>query len=103
MATISFIKDNIVIDCLLFDNEQNPLIEEIKQNLNADIAVCSDSTEFKGVHCVYIDGVFYSPKPYDSWIWDNEKNCWDAPVSKPDEESDWKWLEDKLQWEKRNY
>lgn len=42
---------------------------------------------------------FIPPKPYASWIF-NEDTCrWDAPVAKPtDATKDWLWDEDSLTW-----
>ena len=42
---------------------------------------------------------FIPPKPYNSWIL-NEDNCrWEAPVAKPNDTSEYKWNENTLTWD----
>jgi len=42
---------------------------------------------------------FIAPKPYNSWIL-NENTCnWDAPVARPDDNNIYKWNEEILNWE----
>jgi hypothetical protein len=40
---------------------------------------------------------FIPPKPYASWILDEETCLWNAPIAKP--EGDHRWNEDILNWE----
>lgn len=49
-----------------------------------------------GIGWKYIDGIFISPQPYNSWILDSD-NKWQAPVEKPDG-NNWVWDEDTLSW-----
>ena len=43
---------------------------------------------------------FIPPKPYNSWIL-NEDTCrWDAPTPYPTEEGRWMWVEEDLNWQK---
>ena len=44
---------------------------------------------------------FYSPKPYDSWILNEEKCEWEAPVLKPDDGNLYDWNEKTQQWDLR--
>jgi hypothetical protein len=42
---------------------------------------------------------FISPKPFNSWIL-NEQTCnWNAPVARPDDNNMYKWNEEILNWE----
>ena len=42
---------------------------------------------------------FIAPKPFNSWIL-NEDTCrWEAPVAKPDDDQDYKWNEIIQNWE----
>ena len=42
---------------------------------------------------------FIAPKPFNSWIL-NEDTCqWEAPVAKPDDDQDYKWNETIKNWE----
>ena len=56
---------------------------------------------FAGVGYTYDEGrdAFIAPKPFASWILNEETCNWEAPVAKPDEENQYKWSEENQQWE----
>lgn len=39
---------------------------------------------------------FIPPKPYASWVLDEETCCWNAPVARP--AGQYRWAEDSLSW-----
>ena len=41
---------------------------------------------------------FIPPKPYDSWVIDEETCLWEAPVPAPDDEKTYEWDEEILNW-----
>ena len=42
---------------------------------------------------------FIAPKPYESWVL-NEDTCrWEAPVVKPDDDQNYRWNEELRNWE----
>lgn len=41
---------------------------------------------------------FVPPKPYSSWVLDNDTATWIAPVSKPDDGKLYRWDEPTLSW-----
>ena len=41
---------------------------------------------------------FIPPKPYNSWVLDNDTCQWKAPVDLPDETNFYIWDEDNLKW-----
>jgi len=43
--------------------------------------------------------VFLLPKPFDSWILDENTYDWISPVPRPDDENDYKWNEELQTWE----
>jgi len=46
-----------------------------------------------------IRDAFVAPKPFNSWIL-NEDNCrWEAPVTKPNDEKSYNWNEQTLSWD----
>jgi hypothetical protein len=54
-----------------------------------------------GIGMIYDEDrdAFYSPKPFNSWIL-NEQTCqWEAPIAKPDNENLYRWNEQNLNWE----
>jgi hypothetical protein len=45
---------------------------------------------------------FISPKPYGSWLLDEETCQWEAPTPMPQDENFYTWNEEQLNWEIRN-
>jgi len=41
---------------------------------------------------------FIPPKPYDSWVLNEETCLWEAPVSRPDDGKDYRWDEETTSW-----
>ena len=51
-----------------------------------------------GYHYDQARDAFIAPKPFNSWIL-NEDTCrWEAPVAKPDDDQDYKWNETNQSW-----
>ena len=42
---------------------------------------------------------FISPKPFNSWILNENTCCWEAPVAKPQDENEYIWNESTLIWD----
>jgi hypothetical protein len=52
-----------------------------------------------GYHYDQARDAFIAPKPFNSWIL-NEDTCrWEAPVAKPDDGQDYKWNETNQSWD----
>ncbi len=41
---------------------------------------------------------FIAPKPYESWVLNEETCKWEAPVVKPDDGQNYRWNEEDKQW-----
>jgi hypothetical protein len=41
---------------------------------------------------------FIPPKPFDSWLLNEESCLWEAPVPRPDDGNDYTWDEDTTSW-----
>jgi len=56
---------------------------------------------FAGVGYTYDESrdAFIAPKPFASWILNEETCDWEAPVAKPNDENKYKWSEENQQWE----
>lgn len=44
--------------------------------------------------------VFYAPKPFNSWILNNETWLWESPVPYPNDSKIYNWNEENLNWVK---
>lgn len=58
---------------------------------------------YAGIGCTYcpVKNRFYPIKPYDSWIFNPQRNEWECPVKYPSENPReiWNWNESILDWE----
>jgi hypothetical protein len=56
---------------------------------------------YAGIGYTYdaINDVFYAPQPYPSWILNNTKWLWEAPVAMPTDGKVYKWNESITNWE----
>lgn len=56
---------------------------------------------YAGIGYTYDKGrdAFISPKPYDSWVINEDKCIWEAPVNQPDDGKIYYWNEPELIWE----
>ena len=56
---------------------------------------------FAGIGYTYDEGrdAFIAPKPFNSWVLNEETCNWEAPVAKPDDENKYIWSEENQQWE----
>lgn len=53
---------------------------------------------FAGIGWSYDGTGFYSPKPYDSWVFNNTTYLWDAPVAYPTDGQEYEWDENTTSW-----
>ena len=56
---------------------------------------------YAGVGYTYdeTNDVFYGPKPYNSWLLDETKWIWNAPVDYPSDGKDYTWNEETTSWD----
>jgi len=75
------IKDNVVLNVLVFDDPTSELIEFFKNGNNADDIL--EVNHLVSPQWTY-DGVkFLPPQPYPSWIFNEELSDWEPPVQHP--------------------
>ena len=56
---------------------------------------------FAGINYKYDESLdaFIPPKPFMSWILNEDTCLWEAPIDKPDDENDYNWNEQTQNWE----
>lgn len=101
-------KNNIVIRVLVGDNNDPSgdegyqwLIDNlggrwVKTSYNGNIR-----KNFAGIDYTYDEerDAFISPKPYPSWLLDENTCLWKAPIPQPESLGLWEWNEEELKWE----
>jgi hypothetical protein len=77
--------NNIVLNILICSDEEIETTSRIKYEDNQTVYIGGD----------YVDGFFYSPSPFPSWI--RFEGNWIAPKPKPSK-GQWFWNEDLSEW-----
>lgn len=56
---------------------------------------------YAGIGYTYdlLRNAFIAPKPYESWILNEETCIWEAPIPEPQDGKDYRWNEETKQWE----
>jgi len=56
---------------------------------------------FAGIGYSYNENLdaFIPPKPYNSWVLDEETCLWEAPIAMPQDENHYAWNEDNQSWD----
>lgn len=55
---------------------------------------------YAGIGFTYdaVRDAFYAPKPYDSWVLNEESCLWEAPIPMPQDGKDYYWDEATISW-----
>jgi len=117
MAHYAFLDENNVVTEVIVGNSEGGLIDweshysafrgqpckRTSYNTRGGVHVLN-STPFRknyaGVGFTYDRerDAFISPKPYDSWVLNEESCLWEAPVPRPDDGNDYEWDEETTSW-----
>ena len=93
-ARYAFIKDETVVNVVIFDDPTNELLNHFKQEFELDAIVLATSTTDIGG--TYDGAKFWLPKPYSSWVKGDEK--WQPPTPYPTDDKLYTWDEPSLTW-----
>ena len=103
MATVNyaFIKNGDVVNVAVFEDPTDAqLLAHFKDEFSLDNIVLA--TEKAAIGGTYDGTKFWLPKPYPSWVKDEETTTWVAPVPVPTDdpsgEQYYTWDEETLSW-----
>ena len=117
MAHYSYVDgQNIVTQVVVGKNEDEPLPEGVTSWEEYYGAIrCSYNTQggvhsgggtpfrknYPGIGYTWdpVRDAFIPPKPYDSWVLNEESCLWEVPVPYPEDEQDYFWNEDTQSWD----
>ena len=70
-------------------------------NVHSDGRRTAFRGNYAGIGYTYdeTNDVFYGPKPFDSWVLDETKWLWKAPVDYPSDGKDYTWNEETTSWD----
>ena len=96
-SNYAFIKNNKVVNIVVFDNPSNKLLQDFKEVHNVD-AIVDTKGDIKAALNATYDGIrFTLPQPFPSWIL-TEENNWEPPTPYPNDGKLYVWNEDALAW-----
>lgn len=92
-----FIKNNIVVNTVLFDNPSEETLNFFKQSYDLDLIIPENGSNKAIIGSSWDGEDFILPKPFNSWTLDLNKN-WTAPEEYPSDGSQYYWDEQNLFW-----
>jgi hypothetical protein len=110
MAHYAFLNENNVVTEVITGIDETELIEGLDTETwygNFRGQVCKRTSyngnyrkNYAGIGYTYDEELdaFISPKPFESWVLDEETCLWEAPVAYPDDGERYTWDEATLSW-----
>lgn len=117
MAHFAQLNENNIVTQVIVVNNKDTSTEDGVENENIGIAFCrslfGENTNWRqtsynatfrknyaGIGYVYdeIYDAFYAPKPYNSWILNQDTFQWDPPIPYPNDNNVYSWDESTLSW-----
>lgn len=77
----AFIKDGDVVNIAVFDDPSEELLATFIEAHQIDDII--EATNKSAIGGTYDGAKFWLPKPYPSWVKNQETNDWEAPVARP--------------------
>lgn len=88
-----------IFDLLVFDGHDHELLNTIKEFRSAHTVICGCDNPNAQIGGLLFNGKVFLPKPYPSWIMDEENVTWLPPVPEPEQGyRKYYWDEDSLSW-----
>lgn len=101
---VAIIKNNIVVNIVLINqNNLTDVIDSVILMHEADtykvLEKNNDSYFNVGIYHTFENEKFYPPKPYNSWVWNEENNLWESPIGPmPLNEKNYEWDDNMVNW-----
>ncbi len=92
------IVDNIVKNIIISENSDDQDILSLILP-DSEIIISNEVTGYPYIGGTLYNGIFRIPKPYDSWIWDEDESCWKAPKQYPQDSLTYIWNESIQDWD----
>jgi hypothetical protein len=111
MAHYAFINENNIVTEVIVGIDETELIEGVDPETwycNFRGQACKRTSyngnirkNYAGIGFTYDSELdaFIAPKPFDSWILDEDTCQWEAPIDKPEDGLTYFWNEQSLDWE----
>jgi hypothetical protein len=97
-SSYAFIKDNIVVNIVVFNDPSQELLVQFKEFHGVDNIVYCENNPKASIGSTYSNETFILPKPYPSWALD-ENYDWQPPVPMPVADGKmYYWSEESANW-----
>jgi len=90
----AFVKDNTVINKVVFDDPSEELLQHFLQEFNLDHLI--EITEKVIIGDTYDGSIFWGVKPFESWV--KGDTDWVAPLPLPSTDKAYDWDETTVSW-----
>jgi hypothetical protein len=112
MAHYAFLDDNNIVTEVITGIDETELIEGLDPETwygNFRGQVCKRTSyngnyrkNYAGIGHTYdpVRDAFLPPKPFESWVLNEEVYQWRAPVTRPADDNEYIWNEELLSWDK---
>ena len=94
--TYALIKNNNVVNIIVFDNPSSDLINQFKEFHDVDLIIKDNNKASIGG--TYDGSKFWPLQPYPSWILNNTTWLWETPIAKPTDDKKYTWDETAKNW-----
>jgi hypothetical protein len=110
MAHYAFLDDNNIVTEVIVGIDETELIEDLDPETwygNFRGQVCKRTSyngnyrkNYAGLGYTYDEALdaFIAPKPFESWVLNEDTACWEAPVPYPIDGFTYTWDENKVEW-----
>jgi hypothetical protein len=111
MASYAFLNEENIVTEVISGIDETELIEGLDTETwygNFRGQVCKRTSynnnirkNYAGIGYIYDEDrdAFISPKPYASWILNEETCLWEPPVAYPNDDKGYNWNEDTVSWD----
>jgi hypothetical protein len=111
MAHYAFLDENNIVTEVIVGIDENELIEGLDTETwygNFRSQTCKRTSfngnirkNYAGIGFTYDEELdaFIPPKPFDSWLLNEETALWNAPIPYPIDGFEYNWNEEELDWE----
>lgn len=98
MARYAVVKDNNILNIIEAEESAFGILPILVPDANDFILIAENEAVYPGGDI--INGKFRNPRPFPSWVWNENDWEWNSPIPYPDDFSNpYRWNEDLLEWE----
>ena len=95
-SNYAMIKNSLVTGVIVFDDPSEETLNYFKEYHDVDLII--PATDKGRVGNTYDGQKYWFPKPYPSWVKNQELNDWESPIAYPEDGQNYFWNEETTSW-----